>query len=528
MNLDYSEFLNIVESCEDDISSAYPAFKDIIKFYIKRPDQINIYSLTDYRSSGDFYLEETLKSFGLNIGDLISRRDNYILIVDPSKHLDDELRAFSEHVPNGVRPTHLFVKSNDVNIVKSILSEVEKQFGVSINITQPLVSDLTSMDYLVGISKSMSLRGDISRFLDIKDYVEELEKDKNPYTYLDRVNSLVEKIQMRVEESNRTLIPIISDLTGEYTIYNKIVSELYLRYNTTSYLESRYRITVLSSIMKTLFSRDYQLYEESIKYFKELPTLLVSYEDIGKSYHIVDEPSKVASITVCYCGLKDLSKSKTKSMDAMSLNIKSIYDYYDLDTIVGCESLKKKILDLYEIMDLKSNYIIKATDLIFFEEDGLECIGVILDFKFSVDVKTIVPEIGTAIQTLDYSKLKRCYPLNIFLDGSLIKNHLDRKLSNLNISLSIVPVKSNRKNTSLVDLYKVDINNSMESKSSDPSLSTLCLFGQVDYELRKGFIDTFIDTLGIESVRSQVDCFGGFNLKLVKNITLGGRNEFKG
>lgn len=522
MNIDYYEFKNIVCQCRIKLNSLYTVYNDVVSFYIENRDQKTIYTLDNVDTFLDINLKNELDKFGIGSDEFVSSRNNYLLLVDPEKGLEEAVREFINTTPDDAVPTHVVVLTDDVVTISKFCEEVRLIYP-KIAVTQTTVSDQTSNELISFLAKEIGTSP--NNLFDISDYCIKLNNlAENSPRYLDEFNKVIEEIQ---RNANNKII-VTTDYKKSTDIFNKIVAEMYLRFGDTPnevfcYAPSHCQETIQIYIMRSLFDIDTHLVEETVEYFKQLPSVLISREDFGFAYHLVSK-NKTLKLECTYCKVDETEQGNSinDSFNLMDIEIESLSDYYDLDTVDGCKDLKELIVKLNNLLDFKGD-LITACNLIFFCKDGVHYCGVVDNLDFKVKVKTVVEGFGTVVRTLEYKDLVKCYPVGLYLDGKMTVSSV---LSIFEIKIraeSLIPFRCRRNMSSI--LNTILITNDSYSDESGIKLSTVGLYCKNSYIIRTGFYVNFFDTIGASSTKFQLDCFGGLTFKLVDRVNLGGRND---
>ena len=508
-NLSYDEFKSVVESCEQTFTGVYQVYSDIVDFFWVNKDQSSTYTLTDVDNLIDIDTLAMLEKFGISRNVFIANKEYYVLYVNPAD-ISASLDSFTQIAGDGT-PTHIVVLSEDRSIIKSTVAKIKESYPDIIS-TQEYESGVTSDTIRKSIEKTLGT----TKVFDITSYCEMLsEEDRKSVNYITTFNKTVDEIH---EKSQGRILIYTGSYAEEY-FYISLCVELYLRYFDRFYIAKNMISTVCSRIMSVLFNRTYQLFEESYEYFRKIPRILIEIKDFGSVYNLVKSKRLALNLTYLPIDSEDPDQVKTETLDVSSIEVRSIYDYFNIDTIEGCDYMKSKLYSLYKIMGLKKE-LLNVTNIIIFHYNDKVNIGYIEDADFSVEVYSVNRDVGSCIRTLKYEDICRCVPPNVFLEGEIYCAKLfGTKIENFKLSM-IRPYRTKRQICDL--LINGLFRNNADWNIPELSISTIGLFCNYDAVVRSGFINNFINLVGIDEMRKKIDCFGGFNPRIVKGISLGG------
>lgn len=536
-NISYSDFLDTINDCKEDFGFVYPEYKEIVKFLVGSKNPYISYFIEDYSGGIDYDRLEIMRSFGIIVEKSIFNVSKRLLIINPNEgktvsqllaeyrnNLDMAPRDDSE-VESTVLPTHFVVLTDKTSVIEKYYNELSEIIS-DISLTQSFTEDFTSDHVLEQISKSLSaFKVTKDNLFDIKEYCELIaDTSSTSNGYMTLVNNVINEINEKC--GNRIICN--SSLNSKFsTIYPVIASELFLRFNRKFYAQTNETRLVCSIVMDSLFNSDAQLMEELVRYFVYLPSALVSYEDFGVTYHMIDQQSKKLLIHCSYCeyGKDEIDEVYNETLEISQIDIVPINKFYDLDSVGDCMNLKSLIMDMYSRLKCE-NGVIDVTKLLFFKKrnnDGTIdneklYYGYVIDTEFSVDAFTFLKGYKSIKTTLNYDKLRVCYPLSIFLDGrSSLSLYLKEKIPND----LLTPVKTNRNMSAVLTGILMTRNSFKDDTETKPS--TIYLMNGASIKFRQGFYENFITTVGLSKTRELLDAFGSLNFSLVSGISIGGR-----
>ena len=502
---------NPVELCLDKVRGYY---KDLVKFYSYN-SQKNNYYIEDLDSAYERQDIKTLSKFGIMDNEFIFSRNSYLMYVGADGNIKDAQLKFIENAPDDVEPTHVFINSNDINVIKEVYDTVCEQYP-SIECVQHYLDDNLSKDYVVNeiIQKIHCKESDL---FDISEYCKRLE-DRNKIDIMSmkcitEIDKLVEEIHSKC--GNRIIYN--SNLDDVNNMYVFLVEKLYLQYHHLFYAKRNLVEMIETKIMR-LFDKNFMLVEEMLEYFNKLPTLLIELFDTMHFEHIIK--SKSFALNVDYLPINFTEKDNVKKivLTSENLNLKKLTSYFNIDSVNGCEELKSIIMKMYDkVEDVE---LIDVTSLIIFELDGEINIGYVRGREFKAETVAVLGNIVKNDVVLDYNRLKRCIPIDLYLDAPAMMLNICKKL---NVDLTNIKIKPYI-NPARVNGFIINDFNIRETDElwNGVSLSTVGLFSKPSSIIRNSLYKQFIETLGLKKTRSIVDCFGGFTPGLTTSVNLGG------
>lgn len=508
-NLSYDEFKNSVESCEQNFTDVYQVYSDIVDFFWVNKDQSCTYTLTDVDSSVDLDTLEILEKFGISRNVFIASKEYYILYVNPAD-VSASLDSFTQIAGDGT-PTHIVVLSDDRSVIKNTVTKIRESYPEIVS-TQEYESGVTSDLIRHSIERTLGT----NRVFDITPYCEKLsEEDRKSTSYISIFNKMVEEIHSKSQ--GRILI-----YTGSYAeeyLYISLCIELYLRYFDRFYVSKNMISNVCGRIMSVLFNRQNQLFEESYEYFRKIPRILIEIKDFGSVYNLVKSKRLALNLTYVPIDSEDPEQVRRETLDVSAIEVRSIYDYFNIDTIEGCDYMKSKLYSLYKIMKLKRE-LLNVTNIIIFHYNDKVNIGYIEEADFSIEVYSVNKDVGSSLRVLKYNDICRCVPPNVFLEGEIYCAKLfGSKIENFKVGM----IRPHRPNRQMCDLLLNGLfRNNSDWNIPELSISTIGLFCNYDAVVRGGFIGNFVNLVGIDEMRKKIDCFGGFNPRIIRGISLGG------
>lgn len=510
--LSYVEFKGVVDECKIKLINVYSWYEEIVRYFYVNKDQSCICRITNSNYL-DLMTTDIYEEFGITSSSLVSYKCSYILYVNPLEDLKSQIVTGLDNIPEDKEPTHLVVVTDDrVSIletyekVKSIYPKIKCMQGIDREIDSSVV--LENIGLTLGTDKLYDC-------IDICNHLNSI--DRKSLEYLEEFSKTVDRI---FEESKGKIIVYSGD-NSNVLIYQSIVVEMYLRYNKSCYASRNMVPYIVNSIMDSLFSTRTMLFEDVVNYFNNLPRLLIETTSYGIIYNIVKSKRMILRISYTDIESDDTETATVEAFNLKDLDIKSIYNFYNIDSIDGCDRLKEKFIELYKILKLKKD-IIDVTKIVIFSKDNRINIGYIDDIQITVDVRAFNKDIGSIDKVLDYDDLRTCVPADIYLDGIPQAKFIFDKLLNTEFDLKYIrPIKNNRRLTEVLSISS--IRKSEDWSNTSLSISTIGLYSKFDLVQRSGFIENFIKVMGLDKARRAVDCFGGFNPLLVSTITLGGK-----
>ncbi|MGL4949228.1 MAG: hypothetical protein ACRC5M_02510 [Anaeroplasmataceae bacterium] len=507
MRLTYEEFR---EKASADINAVgiFSYMEDIIKFYYNVRNQKEVYLIADSENSIDFSQISVYEEFGITFNSILSTRESYVLFIEPELELGIQLKEQIINIPEDKEFTHLVVLSDSIDIVTNLYNTVKGVYP-NINTVQSLFRKMTREDLLNKYKKDLGT----NNLFDLSEYCDLLSKVNSYSTeYIETFNKIV--MQIHQEKNNR--IYIYCGEENNQRTYDSLVIDLYLRYGDKFFShESRVK-TVANYINMSLCNVDTMLPEEFLAYIANIPKVLAGTEEYGISFNLVKSVNAKIQLTYIDMESSDKFDSVQSTLLLSDIEVLSVYDFYDIDSIDGCSLMKRRIMDLYKLLDIKTG-IIDVTKLLFFSKDNKVFIGFIEKISTPITVKTI-KSIGSAERVIEYNDLKTLVPIGVYLNGPA---YASRILASQGINYSesfITPKRTKRGLTTLLSSSIFVVDSTWDKL--DVPISTIGLFSRFDRLSRDGFYKNFVEVIGLDATRSKIDCFGGFNPKLVKSINI--------
>lgn len=540
IELSYTEFNDVITDLTFDLGYMLPEYETVVKFYSSVENKFATYLITDYTSGLDYTTIKILESFGVTFSDRPIAVVNRLMIIDPSKqssiedlvhNYDDESRANMGDSVENYRPTHFIVLTSNSELVDYYYNELIKFYGSITRIQYKVDSlDTTAVlnTVLTNINR-MGINGSITEdnLLDIQDYCNSVRNIKaTTINGLSEINKIIEDIHSKADKK---IICNLSPISYPDQTFAVLAVELNLRYGLRFYSHPTDLEAVCSIMMDCLFNVGHQLFEDAIAYFTHLPSALVSLESFGVLYHTIDQKTLETVIEVAYSEAKDISNSESH-LDTFSIEdiqIEPFFNCYDLNSIAQCKALKESFMEMYASLDIHSD-IIDVSRIIFFYKKSNGVIdrstlyqGFINDFKFNVKTISTCVDSDPCTMELNYDKLRRCYPLTIFLDGQLEISKLLQHKVNWNM---LVPYNKYEPMTAVIS-NRIMTRDCLADCKIPKYISWFKCGNSVEF--RNGFYKRLIDFRGLDSTREFLDVFGFASSDLVDELYIGGYNGAK-
>lgn len=511
----YTEFLEVVNSSTLTLSNLMSFYKNVVNFFYSYKDQRDSIYITGSKAFQEPAMLKLYESFGITFSSFIAFKKEFIVFIDPSRDLMEQIREQTKYIPDNELFTKLVVLSEDPNVVSSILAQV-KELIPGIEQTQFLPSSDSPEDRKRAICEEMKIPlADSEKFVfDVTAYCNEIAKysRQNHIEYLAYYHDVVNRIANEIGSR----IAIYTGDSDQLDVFILVALELYLQHHKLAYIPPSRRNLYFGEMSALLVDPTYHLAEEIIAYIQHLPKAMFELSPLGLTTHFFKR--RQIKMHVKFVPLESLDKSlvQEKVFSSSEITVKPISEFYDLDTIGGCYDLQSFIQKLYDIFDLSTG-ILDVTKLLFFGANRNIYVGLLENFDCSIEALTIT-NIGTATTQLNFKDLSKLFPVDCVIGGLAVVKQL---CSRLKISFSprefCLQIKPRSLGHVVRGLY---LNVDSEWHPTDIALSTLGLYARTDSLLRLGFNEQFINTLGLQRCRETFDCFGGLNPVLIKSIVL--------
>lgn len=516
VSLTSEEFMDKVNSNIDNawVSTLKPMYSEVARFLFNSRQNI-IYRLKDRNYIKDTSLLDLFSHFGIVFGGLLGERDSVIVYLNPESYIEDLNNQLSE-LPTGDIPTLVVViLTDDQATILDVLTKVKESYPNAVS-AQKVFDKINANSLMSKIREELKT----DSLIDISDKVEELSKTKKTsFDYLELFNNIVESIHSY--SMNKCIIVYPGD-SSYYRDYLYIASELYLRYRERCYVDEAYVRDFCSMISSSYLDRDSHLVEEIISYYMNLPNILVNTCDYGFRYALVK--GKSMSLCVSYVNMESMTLVESKKMFNIDgeINLMSLSSVFDLNTISGCCDLHDTIDSLYSILSIDDGEIIKAQNLIVFNTEDSMYLGYVHDIF--VDIKSACSIDGLNVpMTINYQDLKEFLPLGVYINGPNLYARLNNIHSPREALVQSSPKLQTRRFTTIlkdIPLRIGDLQDESKCSSLGLDLSTVSLFSSFGVRAET-FCKKHIEPLkSLNYVRNLLDCFGGLNPALVKNIEL--------
>lgn len=507
--------------CEDliglKLDQVRSYYKDLVKFYSYNSTKNNYY-IEGLDSVYDKQEIKILADFGIMENNFMFSRNCYIMYVNPYGDLKDAQLKFIEDSPDDVEPTHVFINSNDVKVIEETYKKICEQYP-NIECVQHYLDDSLSKDYVVHeiMDKIHCSESDL---FDISSYCKKLE-DRNSIDLMSmKCIKEIDKIAEEIHSKCGNRIIYNSSLDDVNNMYVFLIEKLYLQYHHRFYAKRNIVEMIETKIMR-LFDKDFMLVEEMLEYFNKLPNLLIELFDTMHFEHIVRSKSFALNVDYLPINFTDRDSAKKIVLNSDNLNLKKLTSYFDIDTIDGCKSLKSIISRMYDKIDNVD--LIDVTSIIIFELDGETNIGYVREREFKAETVAVLGDIVKNNVILDYNRLRKCLPVDLYLDAPAMMLNICKNLkvnpSNLRLKPSI---NNERINGFIINDFNI---RETDELWEGVSLSTVGLFSKPSSIIRTSLYKEFVEKLGLDETRSIVDCFGGFTPGLTTSIDLGGNTN---
>lgn len=487
----------------------YSYFMEPLKILRGANNQKEFILLEDINPDSDL---EYLRDFGIGCSRVGLIKKYYVLFVNPDD-IRGSLVNFYNQAPDEVTPTHLCVISNDIEVIKSVTEKIKEEYP-SIQPTQYMTEQ--SKDALLdSMIEELGIPSRNSVFV-VDEYVERIKSKGSTVDAILEYSKCAEEIKN--VSKNKLLL-----YTGNYenfNIYARLGLVYYLNYGKKFYVNLGRVNYVCRLLTNAIMNKDTMLIEELVSSFKNLPDILIELVYKNLMYNIVKSKSLILSVSSIE--LSDNEKDNIRNNEILKtedINILSLYDLYDLDSVEGCKLMKDKIMSLYKLLDIPKDKIISVTDLILFQmpnEDTVR-LGVVKESKFIVNVETIHRYLGRTSRTIGYEELQNCYPPDIMIDGLLTCRALFKpRLENYSDSMCKLKYKPRKYSIEMLD-SRIKFNSPNFDKIP---LSTVGLFSIYDSLFRESINKDLANGIGVNKAREKVDCFGGFTPILTPVVTI--------
>lgn len=515
VSLTSEEFMYIVNSNADNewVSTLKPIYSEVARFFFNSKQNV-IYKLTDKNYIKDPSLIDLFAHFGIVFGGLLGARDNVIVYLNPDTYIDDLNNQLEELPPGDIPNLVAVILTKDESTILDVLSKI-KEIYPNIASAQKVFDTISTNNLISRLREE--LRTD--KLIDVSDKVKKLaETNDTSFTYLKLFNDIVESIHK--DSLNNNIIVYPGD-SSYYRDYLYIASELYLRYRERCYIDEAYIRDYCSMIANSYLDRSSHLVEEIVSYYRNLPNILVNSCDYGFRYALVK--GKSMSLCVSYVNIDSTILIESKRMFNLDedISLKPLGDYFDIETVSGCSDLHDIISGLYNTLDV-GDEIIKVQNLIVFSKGDSVYLGYVHDIY--VDIKAVCSIDGLNVPiTINFQDLKEFLPLGIYINGPNLYAKLNEITNRSEALVQSSPKAQLRRFTTILKdlpLMISDLQDESKCNSLELDLITISLFSSFGVRAET-FCKKCIEPLkGLDYLRGLLDCFGGLNPAIVKNIIL--------
>lgn len=511
-SITYSEFKESVRSSSLDVNNLISYYEPVAKFYYGK-SQGEPYCITDFDFNNDSSLSRILDSFGIYTTELIENDYNKILFVDPARDLKvqyDEQTSKISDVPN-----FIVILSEDSDVIGKVIGEYEA-LGLSFEPMQVF----EDKDLYERNRERISEKISSERLLDITDACVRMSLNKE--TYYDKIvwfDKFIDELHAKIHEDPKlTRVPVCLGSSSLSPYLAKIATELFTRYGDRSYCDDNYVSLVTKEYSRSCLSPNDCYKHDLFKALTHLPKVLIRKDLVGDIYNLIDRQNSKFRVRLTYTDSSMEDSPKTEYFDIRRLTCLDIVKEWDLNSESGCASAKSKIMRLYDALGLNDRgVVLSVVDLVLFEMDGDVKIGYVEDISVELKALTYINGISEYSDvTIKFEELTNYVGPGIYLNyrKALIPfakvlgpkprvNIISPKRKLLEyLRNSAIPVSA------IVKLYEDGV----------VDLSTLGLACRVDSLSRSSFNKSLANAKGLNYVRENADCFGGFNPVLIKYL----------
>lgn len=513
----YEDFLTSVRESKLKLNNLVAYYEPVAKFYYDRK-QTDYFRMSGFDVINSSDLNNILDSFGIFTTDLISVNYNRILYVDPTKDL---IKQYSEQSNlMACVPSHIVILSEDSDVINNVLNSYREQ-GIEFKSMQVFEDKNIREKSLERIPESISR----DKLIDVTDFCMEMSMSKlNNYDKIVKFDNFIDELHRQIhEDSGNRKIPVCLGGSNLSPQFAEIAIELFVRYGDKFYCDDEVYCNVITNeITKTCVSLTDTYKHDLFNSLNNLPRLLVKKDLIGNIYNLLGD-TKIG-VRLTYTDIDCEEDPKTEYFDVKKLKYFDIVKEFNLNSIEGCVATKHLIMDLYDALDMSDrNIILSVTDLVLFEKNGIKYVGYVEDVNFEAKSYNYIPGLKDNKEvTIRFEDLLSHVGLGVFLNGNTIfKTIVKSSGLDLGSTTRINMLSPKRKLLEYLRNADLPVNTITDLYNNRVvDLSTLGLACKIDSLARRSFNKVLVKSKGMDYVRDNVDCFGGYNPVLVRRLDI--------
>lgn len=511
--ISYKEFEEICTS--DVLDNIIYQFRYLVNFFYKYPNQTEVITVDCNNLSVNSDLINSFKGFQLSFDSRFRERNNYIVFVDPSKDIIEEYNTFiNKYLPSNVRPTHICVLSEDISVIEETYSMLENS-----NSNLTLVNVTQKFNPSVAVNSRIIAGYGEDKVFAISEYCNKLYTyQKYPSTdFIREFNLAVEDIMSKAK--GKMIIYGGDYMTGSKSMYNMLVSEIYLRNRSYKFhVEKEDSEAVAIKISSHLYRPYMMLVEDVVRFVNQFPSVTAEYKESFMLYNVIRNCTLYTKVSYVPYNSLDKSQVQYSIFNTKKLNIIPLATYYNLEdpNLEKASSnelkLRELIYQLYDVFPVEKSKIIDITSLFFFELDGIEYVGYNHEYSIKCDFKSYLVGLPAVKRTISFEELSQLLFVSPFIDlTDVLRVLTGARLIEGSDFKSLMPVPTLRKNC--VALSSHHISNKSEDFSGIPNaLFCIGMYSKECYTTRVGLYRNIADKIGIDKTRKMLDSFGAFNI----------------
>lgn len=530
---DSNTFLEVIS--KDVLNNLIYYNRLMVNYFYNNPSQKEVIRVSESKDI-THDIKSCFDGFCISFGNTFHSVTNYIVFVNPELDVIEDYRKQSSlNLPMDKEPTHVCILTEDYSVVERCYETLLK-----INPNLKLVQRTAGYNFsTISLDRAKKLIKDEDKIFIINDYCKKLSENfhSSSVNFIKMFNGCIEDIMSKCEGK---FVIFGGDYQSEaYYIYKLILTELYIRKAKCKfYVEKDDSQDFLKEFSRRVFNPECMLVEDVVKYLVNLPDLVCQLKGPLSTYSLV--LSRVLNLRCTYVPLDSMTKSNvsTKSLNVNDIKILPFGNHYDMCTDDFYANIRTErecrdfIHSLYNVFDIPHDLFLSVVNVFFFIMDGVEYVGVCLDYNFKANCISNMSGMSACNSVLTFEDVRKFVYIDYCLNVVPIVKTFQKMIPSKKLTLdSISPLRLFKDNSVINRIYYVN-NDYYFSETSDnktwsdmPSSVFDCgMYSPMSVKFRTGFAIPFVKQLGLETTRLMLDSFGGFNLVTNPSVELTTKN----